>query len=457
MEGLRPGTVAWAAIAIVLMAPAAGAETLQEAMAAAYVGNPTLNAARAELRATDENVPQALAGYRPILSASADIGGSWSNTVGGLNPGTTTNDPYGYAFTIEQPLFRGFRTANSVTLAETSVRAGREALRNSEQNVLLDAVTAYMNVVRDREILALRSQNITFLREQVRAANDRLNVGEGTRTDVAQTEARLSAGISEYNLARANLDSAIATYIRIVGREPRNLRAGTAIDRLLPKNLNEALGVAEADHPTILAANYNAEVAGVNVKIITGELLPSVSVTGSYSQRYNPSSNTDRTDSASVVGRLSVPIYSGGSTSSRVRQAKERQLQRQIEVDAARDLVRANAVSTFAQLDASRAQVTAAQSQVSATRLALEGVTEERRVGQRTTLDVLDAQAEVLNARINLISAQRNRVVGSYAALAAVGRLSAQSLGLNVPAYQPEQHYREVRDKWFGLRTPDGR
>lgn len=428
----------------------ASAETLADALASAYTNNPTLNAQRASLRATDEGVPQALSGYRPTVTGSADAG--ITRSVG--NP---TLYPRGVSLTVEQPIFLGHRTTNGVKIAETAVLAGREALRNAEQNTLLAAAQAFMDVVQAQAILNLRRENLDFLAEQVRAADDRLTVGEGTRTDVAQTKARQSSGQAEYNSAAAALNTAIAVYEQVIGHRPTSVGAARPLDLMLSKTLNAALADAMTSHPAILAAGYNIDIAEFNAKVIEGELLPTVTVSGTVSHRADTTAPGTTANSAQVVGRLSVPIYSGGLTSSKVRQSKEVLGQRRIELDVARDQVRQAAISAWGGLDAARAQIRAAEAQVAAEQLVLSGIIEERKVGQRTTLDVLNAQQELLNARVALVSAQHDRVIASYALLAAIGMLSAERLALNVEPYDPNQHYVQVRDKWGGLRTPDGR
>ena len=426
----------------------ASAETLAEALASAYANNPTLNAQRAALRATDEGVPQALAGYRPTISGAADVG---------ITSSIPTTVPRGVSLTIEQPLFTGHRTTNGLKIAETAVLAGREALRNAEQTTLLAAARAFMDLVQAQALLNLRSENLDFLGEQVRAAKDRLNVGEGTRTDVAQTDARLSAGQADFNSATANLNTALAVYEQVVGHRPKSLGAAKPIDQFLSKTINAAIADAMTSHPAILAAGYNIDIAEFNVKVTEGSLLPTVSVSGTISHRDDVTSPGSMSNSASAVARLSVPIYSGGETASKVRQSKEVLGQRRIELDSARDQVRQAVISAWGGLDAARAQIRAAEAQVSAEQLVLSGITEERKVGQRTTLDVLNSQQELLNARVALITAQHDRVIASYSLLAAIGMLNADVLSLQVQRYDPVNHYTQVRDKWGGLRTPDGR
>ena len=443
-----------AVVALLLFASPAAAESLVEALASAYANNPTLNSARAGLRATDEGVPQALSGYRPSLTAAGSL--AISSAHSSASPWSTSY-PRGVSLTLEQPIFDGFRTKNSVQMAETAVLAGRELLIDTEQQVLLLGVQAYMAVLQTQAILNLRQQNLDFLREQSRAAEDRLNVGEGTKTDVAQTQASVSGGISDYNAALAAVNSAVATYEQIIGHRPKSLGAVKSVDGLLPRSLDAAVATALSAHPEVLAAGYNIDVAEYNVKVLEGAFLPSVSLEVSVSHGDANGGSGSWGDSAELLGKLSVPLYQAGLPDSKVRQAKETLGQRRNDLDAARDSARQAAIAAWGTLNAARAQITAAQDQVSAEELVLSGVIEQRKVGQQTTLDVLNAQQARLNAKVTLISAQTTRVVAAYTLLSTVGRLTADTLGLAVARYEAVHHYQQVRDKWGGLRTPDGR
>ncbi|MEX0590250.1 MAG: TolC family outer membrane protein [Xanthobacteraceae bacterium] len=446
------------AAAFALGAPGATAQTLEQALAQAYQNNPTLNAQRAASRVVDEQVPQALSGFRPQVSAGADAGIVWSRTR--TKAGVTTSGtvrPRGYGLTVTQDVFSGFRTVNQTRSAEAQVLGARETLRNTEQNVLFDAVTSYMDVLRDTAIVDLQRQNLEALREQLRATRDRFEVGELTRTDVAQAEARVAQAESLLSGAQAQLNASRAAFRRDIGIEPRKLVAARPVEQRLPRALDAAIAASEGQHPAIAAARYGVDAASLQVKVAEGELLPIISLEGNVSRRHDPSLGVDKTADASVFGRLTVPIYQGGGEYSRIRESKETLGQRRLEADVTRDEVRAAVVQSFGLLAASRFQVEAAQAQVNAAQIALNGVQEEYRVGQRTTLDVLNAQAELVSARSALITAERDRVVNSYSLLSAVGRLSAEQLRLRVQAYAPEVHYNQVRDSWFGVRTPDGR
>lgn len=466
--------VVWGAIAIAGIAPGllgaapAGAETLESALIQAYQNNPSLNAQRAAVRVTDENVPQALAGYRPRITASGFAGEQYVDTLSKVTTPGTAN-PYtslsgnvatsGYGITASQTLYNGFQTANRTRQAESQVLAAREVLRTTEQTVLLSAATAYMNLLRDTAILDLQKRNVEVLLEQLRQVRDRFNVGEVTRTDVAQSESRVAAGRSQVLTAEANYKTSGAVYRQVIGVDAGKLTPGAPVDRFSPSNLPGAINVSTAQHPTVTSAQYNVDAATMAVKVAEAALYPTLSLQGSAQRNQYPNGSltTIQTFVGSVTGQLSVPIYQGGSEYSLVRQTKETLGQRRIDLDTTRDQVRQIAVQSWGLLDAAKANIEATQAQVQAAEIALNGVREEARVGQRTTLDVLNAQQELVNARVALVTAQRDRVVASYTLLAAVGRLSPQVLGLRVTVYDSQVHYHQVRDSWVGVRTPDGR
>jgi outer membrane protein len=446
---------------------AAGADTLEWALVQAYQNNPSLNAQRAALRATDENVPQALSGYRPKLSLTANGGYNYTNstsafplTTGGPINTTQFGQTYlsrGVGATGSYTLFNGFQTANRTRQAESQVDAARETLRVTEQQVLLDAATSYMNLLRDQAILDLNRRNVEVLTEQLKQTRDRFNVGEVTRTDVAQSESRLAAGRSALLGAQSNFVTSQANYRRVIGVEPGRLAPGTPVDRLSPATLPRAIAEGQARSPSVLAAAYGVDIAALAVKISEGALYPSLSLSASATQGTNPAFETLRQTAASVVGTLTVPIYQGGSEYSTIRQSKETLGQQRLNLDINRDQARATVVQSWGQLDAAKAQIEATTAQVNAAEIALNGVREEARVGQRTTLDVLNAQQELVNARVALVTAQHDRVVASYTLLAAVGGLAMPRLGLNVLVYDPMVHYQQIRDAWVGVRNPDGR
>ena len=440
------------------------ADTLDGSLILAYMNNPTLNAQRAAARATDEGVPQALSGYRPRVTFNGSVGAQYidsttrSSTFAPSYTQLSGNmTPSNVGLTATQTLYNGFQTSNRTRQAESQVQAAREQLRVSEQGVLLSAATAYMNLLRDAAILDLQRRNVEVLQEQLRQTRDRFNVGEVTRTDVAQSESRLAAGRSQVLSAEATYKASVATYRQVIGVEPGKLAAGSPVDRFSPSTLTAAVGVGTATHPAVTNAQYNFDAALLQVKVAEGALYPTLALQGNVQQSYETSLLGLRTFNAAVIGQLTVPIYQGGAEYSLVRQAKETLGQRRLDLDTARDQVRQNVVQSWGQLDAAKANIEATQAQVQASEIALNGVREEARVGQRTTLDVLNAQQELVNARVALVSAQRDRVVASFTLLSAVGRLSPQVLGLRVPVYDANVHYQQVRDTWAGVRTPDGR
>ncbi len=440
------------------------AETLESALAKAYGNNPNLNAQRAGVRASDEDVAQAKSGYRPRINANAEISRTYSQydsrtprTIFGGGEQTEWLTPRGYGVELTQPIFDGFQTDNRVRQAESGVLRSREDLTNVEQNMLFSSASAYMNVLRDTAILDLQRNNVEVIDEQLRQTRDRFNVGEVTRTDVAQAESRLAAARSQASAAEANLRTSIAQYRQFIGVEPQQLAPGRPLDKLTPRTVDAALKIALGEHPAIKAAQHAVDAAELAVKVAQGALAPQLGVTASVNQSYDVQTSGDERLAAAVGARLTVPIYEGGQVYAEVRQAKEQAGQAQLQADWVRDQVRAAVLSSWGDLEAARAQIQAAQAQIDAAETALSGVREEARVGQRTTLDVLNAQQELLTARVNLIQAQRDRVVASYQLVQSMGRLTSRALGLAVNHYSPKIHYDQVKDLWIGTTTPDGR
>lgn len=446
--------------ALSVLPHAVSAETIYGAMEKAYQNNPDLNAVRAGLRATDEGVPIAKAGYRPRISATAT--GSLireESELGLAGGGSATEDFHtgSAGITITQQIFDGFQTLNNVRAAEANVFSSRETLKANEISILLAAAQSYANIARDQRIVSIRRQNLSFLREQLNAANARLEVGEGTRTDVSQAEAELASAQALLVNAVAQLKQSEAVYVQIVGDAPTRIKQPSPASKALPKSLDQAVATGLREHPTIAAAQYNVDAAGYGVKSAEGTMLPGVVVQGALERSTGNSPGSLDGNTASITARLEIPLYQGGAEYGQIRQAKERLGQQRILVDSARLEVQQTIVSAHAELEAALANITANRSQVSAANMALEGVIEERKVGQRTTLDVLDAQQSVLVAEESLVASQRNAVVASYSLLASMGRLTIKSQGLQVAEYRAEEHYEAVKDKWFGLRTVDGR
>jgi len=448
---------------------AAFADTIEWALVQAYQNNPSLNSQRAALRATDENVPQALSGYRPKIVATATGGYNYTSTLthqviqstfpNFVNYSNVSDDfaSRGIGITASQTIYNGNQTANKTRQAESQVMGARETLRVTEQQVLLDAATAYMDLLRDEATLDLQRSNVEVLTEQLKQTRDRFNVGEVTRTDVAQAESRLAAGRSQLLAAQSQYVTSQAQYRRIIGVDPGHLAPGTPVDRMSPSTLPAAIAQGEQLNPSVLAAMYGVDIAELQVKVNEGNLYPNLGIQASVQKAWDPAYNTNKQTQASILGTLTIPLYQGGAEYSTIRQAKETVGQQRLALDVNRDQARETVVQSWGQLDAAKAQIEATTAQVNAAEIALNGVREEARVGQRTTLDVLNAQQELVNARVALVTAQHDRVVASYTLLAAVGALSMQHLGLNVTIYDPQVHYQQVRDAWVGVRTPDGR
>jgi outer membrane protein len=442
------------------------ADTIEAALVRAYQNNPQLNAQRAQVRFTDENVPQALSGYRPKVAITASAGYQYTdtNTTSGGTPTQIvrteihgTNAPRSVGATVSQTLFNGYQTANRTRAAESQVSSAREGLRVLEQTVLLSAATIYMDYLRDAAIVEVQRSNVRVLEQTLKQTQDRFNVGEVTRTDVAQSEAQLAAGKTQLLTAEANLTTTRANFRRIIGNEPENLAPGSPVDRFLPATLSKSVELGLTENPNVTAAMYGVDISFLQVKVNEGALFPTVTLQTSVQQSYEQTLTIFRSFGASAAVQLSVPVYQGGAEYSLIRQSKESLAQQRLNLEQLRDQTRANVVTAWGQLVAGKAQVASAQAQVTASEIALNGVREEAKAGQRTTLDVLNAQQALVNARVALVTAQHDRVVASYSVLNTVGRLSPQVMKLPTTTYDPSVHYQQVRDSWAGVRTPDGR
>ena len=442
------------------------ADTMEAALVRAYRNNPQLNAQRALVRSTDENVAQALSGYRPKAALTASAGYQYTdfnNTSGGTSTGILrreyngTDPPRSAGVTVTQTLYNGSQTANKTRVAESQVSGAREALRVLEQSVLLSAATIYMDYLRDAAIVEVQKSNTRVLETTLKYTRDRFNVGLVTPTDVAQAEAQLAAAKTQQLAAEANLVTTRSNFRRIIGNEPEALAPGSPVDRFLPATLPGAVDLSQVQNPNVTAAMFGIDVNFLQVKVNEGALLPTVALVAAAQQSYEQTLTTFRTFGASAIAQLAVPVFQGGAEYSLIRQSKETLAQQRLVLQQTRDQSRADTVTAWGQLVAGRAQVASSQSQVTASEIALTGVRQEASVGQRTTLDVLNAQQALVNARIALVTAEHDRVVASYAVLSAVGRLSPQVLNLPTTTYDPSVHYQQVRDNWFGVRTPDGR
>ena len=444
----------------------ASADSLESALTNAYTNNPQINSQRAIVRQTDETIPQALAGRRPKVGATISGGEEYQSSTYNANPGfkPLTYQTFGGLFAniqggvnATQTLSDGNQTTNRTRSAESQVRAARETLRLITQNVLLSAVTAYLNLLRDSAIRDLQQRNVEVLQEQLRQTRERFKVQDVTRTDVDQAESRLNAARAQSFIAQANYEGSRAEYRRIVGVDPGKLAPASTVDRLAPGTVDAAIDQGTKEHPAVTAAMYGVDVAQFQVKIAEGALFPVLSLNGSLQKVYGPSVSTFESTQGAILGQISVPIYQGGADYSAIRQSKEGVGQKRLDLDAARDQVRSTVAQSWAQLQAAKQSIIVIQAQVAAAERALDGVRQEARVGQRTTLDVLNAEQELVNGRVSFVSAQRDRMLASYTLLASTGRLSPEILGLNIPEYDSSVHYYQVRDAWKGVRTPEGR
>lgn len=442
-----------ALVGVALVAPEmAGAETLEEVLSSAYSTNPTLLARRARLRATDEGVPQASAGWRPSVTLTGDVGrGKYESNQATFRESERT--PKNYGVTVSQSLYSGGRTVAQTRQAESTVMAERALLQATEQTVLLNAATAYLNVVRDEAVLKLNVNNEQVLRRQLEAAQERFRVGEITRTDVSQAEARLSRATADRVAAEGTLQASRANFINVVGRPPEALQApGSAV--AVPASFDEIKSVTLAKNPNVVAADWTVKAAQEGVDLVFGELLPSVSLNGQYTRGLDTSSRTadNKFEAENMVATLSVsvPLYEGGGTHARVRAQKHTAGQRRIEADQSRRDSLETATRGWEDLQAARARTRSYESQIRASELALAGVEEEAKVGSRTVLDVLDAEQELFDARVNMVRAQHDEMVAAFQVKSALGQMTAEGLALAVDAYDPVKHYEDVRNQWYG-------
>ncbi|WCL53145.1 TolC family outer membrane protein [Gimibacter soli] len=437
---------------------AVSAETLKEALEAAYASNPTLQAQRAAVRAIDNTVPGAKAAFLPSVVGEASYGERHGKVINSQAPNGPRNDAdvdsTAYGVTAQLSIFNGMRDLNAVRQAKAEVMVARAQLQNTEQQVLLQGIAAYMDVVRDQSVVELNKNQVQVLERQLEASRDRFRVGEITRTDVAQSEARLEGAKSQLLAAEAQLAASRGAYQRVIGRAPAGLDTPGGLP-VLPASLESAIETAMADAPNVIAARYSEEAARRGIHIAEGGLLPRLGAEASYSHTDGSSlvgNNTtpDDSDIKAFGFQLTVPLYTGGATYADIRRAKEVRSQRMVQIVEAERSAQETALVTWDRLRAARGQIASTEAQVRANEIALEGVRQEAAVGSRTTLDVLNAEQELLDARANLIRAQRDEFVAAYNLLAAVGTLNSGTLGLDVDAYDPEEHYDDVKNQMIG-------
>lgn len=454
MSKMRSGAFAAAiasSLCVGLLGGTAGAETLQEALAKAYQNNPTLLAARARLRAIDEGVSEAVSGWRPTVSINYDVGKTYSDSSGGSSSGSGAQNrtPRTGSLSLEQNVYRGGRTLSQTRRAEQDVLAERARLATTEQQVMLDGGTAFVDALRDEAVLRLNQSNERVLKRQLEATRDRFQVGEVTRTDVAQAESRLARAVADRIQSEGNLVQSRAAYRDIMGDLPGTLQPTKPLGDL-PTSQDDTIKQARISNPQVIASRFTERAAVADIDVVKGELYPSINLEGDLSRGNDTSSTDSRRESASITARVSMPLYQAGGVSARIRAAKQTHSQRRRELDAAIRTVIASATGAWQDYQTAVAQIKAFTSEVNSASIALEGVRQEAQVGSRTVLDVLDAEQELLDARVSLVRAQRDEAVASFSVRQQIGTLVASKLALGVPTYDFEAYYKKVRNKWFG-------
>ena len=441
-------------LGIAFVSPA-GALTIEEALAQAYRNSPQLAAERARLRGRDEQISQALANWRPrvVVEGTVTARETRFRRTMGPNRGDRTSDtsyPYQAGLSVTQNIYRGGRNDAQTLRAEEEILSDRARLSSVEQQVLLSALTAYVDVVRDKAVVELSTNNERVLKRQLEATSDRFRVGEVTRTDVALARSRLSRATADLIRARGNLTDSRATFANIVGVAADGLRQ---VDPLadLPATEEDAVAQASADSFAVVGARHSERAARHRVLEITGELRPTVSLSGQLNRALDLNDTNVETDRLELIGRVTVPLYQSGAVSSRVRAAKHTVFQRRNEFLQEVRGAATTATKRWEDYKTAEAGIAAFSEAVRAARIALEGVEQEALVGSRTVLDVLDAEQELLDARVSLVRARRDLVVATYALRSAVAKLTAGSLELEVELYDPRENYRKTRERWYGL------
>jgi outer membrane protein/adhesin transport system outer membrane protein len=430
----------------VFSASSAAAMRLEDALAAAYLSNPDLDAARAELREVDESYAQAQAGYRPRLSGELSyLSGDYDGDVV-----SSHEDPKDMSLVLRQPIYRGGSTQANVKASSFSIKAQRFSLQAKEQDVLLDAVTGYADVLRDLEIQAINASNENTIKDYLEASRKRFSAGDITKTDVSQAESRYANAMAGRIAADANLRASRARFERVIGQPAEGLEMPVyTLD--VPASLEAAQQIAENNNPAVLRARNAGRAAQSSTRAVVGELLPQVDLTGSLGRTYDPVDRIDSTlNSAVVEVRATVPFYTGGGVDSRVRQARQLESRRILETHQAERALRQSVDDAWTALSAANAEIAARKAQVDTAAQALQGVQTETDYGARTTLDLLDAEQELLEARTAYAGAARDRLVALYRLLAQVGDLTAEKLHLPVAPYDPDRNFQKVKDKWIG-------
>ena len=427
------------------------AEKLEEALAFAYENNPDLLAARANLRKVDEGVPAAKSGWRPTVTSSLSLGASQTNSDSGGTSSDTSSFPGSLSLSVNQSVYDGGRTEISVRQAETNVQTERSRLFTAEQNVMLSGATAFVDVISARSVVELQTNNLNRLEKQLEATRERFKVGEVTRTDVAQAEARVDRAKADKIKATGDLTSSNSTYQRVFGKRAGELQPPKKV-KDLPIEITDAVNYALENNFSLIAAKFEELSALDGVSLSQSSLRPTVTVSGSASHSETSGDADSSSTSLSLNANISIPLYQAGAVYSGIRSAKEEANRRRILVEAARRNVIETSSKAFTAWTTARAQAEALEAEVASAEIALEGVEQEALVGARTVLDVLDAEQERLSAQVRLVRASRDNFVAAYTLLSALGKLTAKNLGLPVEIYNYDKNFVRVRNLYYGER-----
>ena len=435
----------------------ANSQTLEEALTSAYMNNPSLLGQRANVRAADEKVPQALSNWRPSIKFTGSAGGSavMTSTIDGVNR-RQHREPKSIGVTLTQQIFSGGKTIAETNSAENTVLAERARLIKKEQDILLLAAKAYLNVYKDEAVLNLNTSNEEVLKRQMQATRDRFQVGEITRTDVFQASARMAGATADLTASKGALESSRATYKNVIGTStPTNLVLPKIVGDL-PRDLKTVIQMALKNNPSVIAAEFDRKALDDNVDKVRGDLLPSLSLTSGLSKKFQSGSETGRIDTADVTLNLTIPFYQQGAVYSKMREAKQKVAKGIYTVDQARRDAIESATKAWESLLSARARVKSFKAQNDANKIALEGVQREAQVGSRTVLDVLDAEQELLDSRVSYVTSERDKILAVFELRVAIGQLTAKDLQLKVDTYSPVKNYHQVESKWFGIGIIDG-
>ena len=438
-----------------MVASSASAETLETALSKAYNYNPSLKSARAASSAVNENVAIAKSGYRPTLSIDGEYSETKINTNASVN-GVRSKPVDGYnralVATISQPIFRGFKTINSVSSAKSYVKASKANLMNAEQSVLLNASIAYLAVLRDEAIVKLQKNNEKLLKKELDETKERFKVGEVTTTDVSQAKASYASAQSQRISAEGNLEASKAIYEQIIGETPKDLTEPKDIESFFPTSMEKALEYAKKNNFSLRAAKQNLKAKKYDVRVSKGDLLPTVNAyalagrvkTENYTTDKNPTS-----DSVELGVNFSMPLYNAGASRAKIRQSKYYHWQAQEDLLNAEDELLSSITSNWEYLSANKAKIESVKAQVKAYQVALDGVREEEALGNRTVLDVLNQYQYLLNAEVEEVTTRHNYYVSGLSLLQAMGKLTAKELKLNVDLYDADDKYKDTSGKWL--------